>query len=140
MLFNVIMCLVECFIQSVLFFSLAIFFFHPIYYLRPSILSLLVVTQIRGHIAGSSPPLPTTVRALYFYREKISALSSLVYRIYSDTKLGCSCCYGLHITPFFLPNDIISSTPSLRPNSSTQRDINCMWSHRQENARYIKNK
>ena len=41
-------------------------------------LSLLAVTQIRGHIAGSSPPLPTTVRALYFYREKISALSSLV--------------------------------------------------------------
>ena len=58
-----------------------IFFFlllHPMYYLRPSILSLLVVTQIRGHIAGSFPPLPTTVRALHFYREKISALSSLV--------------------------------------------------------------
>ena len=58
------------------------FFFHLIYYLlfylRPSILSLLVVTQIRGHIAGSSPPLPTTVRALHFYRENISALSSLV--------------------------------------------------------------
>ena len=31
-------------------------FFHPIYYLRPSFLSLLVVPQIRGHIAGSSPP------------------------------------------------------------------------------------
>ena len=41
-------------------------------------LSLLVVTQIRDHMAGSSPPLPTTVRALHFYREKISALSSLV--------------------------------------------------------------
>ena len=41
-------------------------------------LSLLVVTQIRGHIAGSSPPLPTTVRALHFFREKTSALSSLV--------------------------------------------------------------
>ena len=54
-------------------------FFHPIYYLRPSILSLqLVVTQIRGHIAGSSPPLPTAVRALHFYREKLSALSCLV--------------------------------------------------------------
>ena len=55
-----------------------LFFLHPIHYLRPSILSLLVVTQIRGHIAGSSPPLPTTVRALHFYPEKISALSSLV--------------------------------------------------------------
>ena len=41
-------------------------------------LSLLVVTQIRGPIAGSSPPLPTTVRVLHFCREKISALSSLV--------------------------------------------------------------
>ena len=41
-------------------------------------LSLLVVTEIRGHIAGSPPPLPTTVRALPFYRGKISALSSLV--------------------------------------------------------------
>ena len=41
-------------------------------------LSLLVVTQIRGHIAGSFPTLPTTVRALHLYREKISPLSSLV--------------------------------------------------------------
>ena len=41
-------------------------------------LSLLVATQIRGHITGSSTPLPTTVRALHFYRERISALSSLV--------------------------------------------------------------
>ena len=44
-------------------------------------LSLLriVVAQIRGHIAGSSPPLPTTVRALLFCRKKISTLlSSLV--------------------------------------------------------------
>ena len=31
-----------------------------------------------GHIAGSSPPLPATVRALQFYREKISTLFSLV--------------------------------------------------------------
>ena len=54
-------------------------FSHPIYYFRPSFsLSLLVVTQIRGHIAGSSPPLPTTVRALHFYRDSISAFSSLV--------------------------------------------------------------
>ena len=61
--------------------SLLLFFFffsHLIYYLHPSVLSLLVVIQIRGHIAGSSPPLPTTVRALHFYREEISALSSLV--------------------------------------------------------------
>ena len=56
------------------------FFLHPIYYLRLSFfsLSLLVVTQIRGHTAGSSPPLPTMARALHFYRGKISALSSPV--------------------------------------------------------------
>ena len=60
-----------------LFFVFSFFFFpHPIYDLRPSFLSLLVVTQIRGHIAGSFPPLPTTVRALDFYREEILALSS----------------------------------------------------------------
>ena len=55
------------------------FFLHPIYYLRLSFfsLSLLVVTQIRGHTAGSSPPLSTTVRALHFYREKVSAVRSL---------------------------------------------------------------
>ena len=48
--------------------------FHSICYLRPSILSLLiVVTQIRGHIAGSSP-IPTTVRALHFLsREDFSS-------------------------------------------------------------------
>ena len=41
-----------------LFFSL--FFSHPtIYYLRPSCsLCLLVIAQIRGHIAGSSPASP----------------------------------------------------------------------------------
>ena len=55
-----------------------ILIFHPIYYLRPSFLSLLVATQIRGHTADSSPPLPTAVRDLRFYRDKISALSSLV--------------------------------------------------------------
>ena len=65
-------------LQRFLFLFSFFFFFHPIYYLRPYSLSLLVVTQIRGHIAGSSPPLPTAVRALHFYREKISALSSLV--------------------------------------------------------------
>ena len=32
--------------------------FFPFHYLRPSFLSLLVVIQIRGHIAGSSPPSP----------------------------------------------------------------------------------
>ena len=54
-------------------------FYCPIYYLRPSFsLSLVVVTHIRGHIGGSSTPLPSTVRALHFCREKISSPSSPV--------------------------------------------------------------
>ena len=51
--------------------------FSPFFFSLPPII-LIVVTQIRGHIAGSSLPLPITVRALHSYREKISALSSLV--------------------------------------------------------------
>ena len=64
---------------SYYFLFLLFFFFFPSYSLySPFFLSFLVVPQIRGHIAGSSPPLPTTVRALHFYREKIAALCSLV--------------------------------------------------------------
>ena len=48
------------------------------YYHRPSFsLSLLFVTQIRGHLADSSPPLRTTVRALHCYRKNMSY--ALVY-------------------------------------------------------------
>ena len=40
---------------------------------------VIVVTQIRGHIAGSSPPFPLRyIRALHSCREKDSAPSSLV--------------------------------------------------------------
>ena len=62
------------YISSILFFP------RPIYYIRLLYLSplLIVVTQIRGHIAGSSPPIHTAVRALHFYREKISALPSSI--------------------------------------------------------------
>ena len=64
------------FIVVFVFFA---FFWQPIYCRRPSFLSLPVVTQIRAHIiAGSSPALPTTVRALDFHCEKTPALSSLV--------------------------------------------------------------
>ena len=61
------------------FFSLSRLFSSPSFSL-----SLLVVTQIRRHIAGSSPPLPT-VGALHLYRENILALSSLV-----DSRLSCT--------------------------------------------------
>ena len=55
----------------------ACFFFIPFIIFALLFLSLLVVTQIRGYISGSFL-LPTTVRALHFYRDKISARSSLV--------------------------------------------------------------
>ena len=66
---------------ATLVFSSSFLFFFPSHLLSPPSysLSVLVVTQIRGHTAGSSPPLPTTVRALHFFRDNISALlSSLV--------------------------------------------------------------
>ena len=55
------------------------FFFTPIVILALFFLSLLRVTQMRGHIAGSFfSPLPTAVRAFHFYREKTLAFASLV--------------------------------------------------------------
>ena len=55
------------------------FLFSICYYLRPSFsLPLLVVTQIRGHISRLFSPRPTAVRTFDFYREKTSALSSLL--------------------------------------------------------------
>ena len=51
-------------------------------------LSLLVVTQIRGHLAGSSSPLTTTVRALHFFFREISAL--IFSLVHSRRILLCS--------------------------------------------------
>ena len=48
-------------------------FFHPILCLRPSFscsLLLVVVTQIRGHVARSSPPFPLLARAFPFHHDK----------------------------------------------------------------------
>ena len=65
-----------CF-ESFFFFCPSHLLSSPFYSLS-LLLILIVVTQIRGHIAGSSPPLPATVRALHFYREEVSAVPSLV--------------------------------------------------------------
>ena len=47
-------------------FFIIIIFFPPHLLSSPFYsLSLLVVTQIRGHIAGPPPPLPARVRALH---------------------------------------------------------------------------
>ena len=88
------------------------FFFIPFteYYLRPSVLSLLVVTQIPGHIAGSSPPLPTLVRALHFNREKIPALSSLLV-------ISSDCAYPRYegaLTPLFMGAESCEKSESLQ--------------------------
>ena len=59
------------------------------------------------------PPLPTTVRALHFYRENSSDLPS-------STRVDFYVVgYCLHIKPFlvYIPN-ISSSTPSALPDSS----------------------
>ena len=58
--------------------SFFLFLFFPIPFIVLLIFLSLVVAQFRGHIAGPSPRLPTTVRALHFYREKISAIFSIV--------------------------------------------------------------
>ena len=54
------------------------FFLIPFMILAQLSRSLPVVTQIRGHTASPPPPSPATVRAFIFYRQKISAFSSLL--------------------------------------------------------------
>ena len=65
------------------YFNLAPFIVFALLFLAPSYRVYWYSTinsrnSDPGHIAGSSPPLPTTFRALHSYREKISPLSSLV--------------------------------------------------------------
>ena len=62
-----------CFCFCFVFFSIPFIIFALLF-----LLSLLIVTQIRGYITGSSPSLSTAVRDLYFCLQNISALSSLV--------------------------------------------------------------
>ena len=64
------------------YFNLAPFIVFALLFLAPSYRVYWYSTinsrnSDPGHIAGSSPPLPTTVRALYLLREKMSALPSL---------------------------------------------------------------
>ena len=74
-----------CTFFSLLFFLL--FFSIPFILSSPFCsLSLPVVTQIRGHIAGSSPPLPTTVRALHF-------LSQENFSCFFPRRLASNCAY-----------------------------------------------
>ena len=62
----------------VIFIYLLLIFLHPIYYL-PLLFSLPPsLNSDPGSHGRLFFPLSTTVRALHFYREKISALSSLV--------------------------------------------------------------
>ena len=92
--------------------SITLFFF-------PSIMFALLFSLPPGRKSdpGSHsrlpPPLPTTVRALHFYRENSSDLPS-------STRVDFYVVgYCLHIKPFlvYIPN-ISSSTPSALPDSS----------------------
>ena len=63
---SIVLYQVVCFFHSIIIFAL---FFS---------LSLLVITDPRSHTRLFSPAVTSTVRALHFYRDKISAFSSLV--------------------------------------------------------------
>ena len=67
-----------------------IIFLHPMHYPRTTLALPLSSSSDPGSHGGPSSPLPTTVRAFIFYREKISALSSLATRVevYIPTLLG----------------------------------------------------
>ena len=111
-------------------------FFRPIYYLRPSILSppiKIVVTQIRGHIAGSSP-LSTAVRALHFFsRQDFSS--------FFPRQLASNCAYqrsalsAVDFFSFFLANKFKSSPrrdSNSRTNASSIRGLPLLIVHRSD--------
>ena len=61
-----------------LFITSKYIFSHPIYYLRTSMLSLLVVTQIRGHIEGRLFPPPPYYGSCLTFLSREDFSSSLV--------------------------------------------------------------
>ena len=80
------------------FFS---FLFRPIYYLSPCFLSLLLIvgTQIRCHIAGSSPPSPPG--RFFFFATRLEPF-----------RLASSCAYlTLMCKENTLPGTVLSSMP-----------------------------
>ena len=88
------------------FFFLSIPFILPLPFCS---LSLLVVTQMRGHIAGSSHPLPTTVRASHF-------LSRQCFSSFFPRRLASNC---VRIIKYFkvrgrLRNSNLDSTSRIR--------------------------
>ena len=120
--------------------SIAILFFFSYYFfavpfiIYAVLVSLppVVVTQIRDHIYTSTSrlffPPAATVRALHFYREKISALSSLVD---SPRRLASKCAYPFYCRrsqhfPFIFTNKtpethnggIVIGTPGRRHQHS----------------------
>ena len=74
------------------------FFFFPMPFIMFALLFSLPPSRSSdpGSHSRLFPPLPTTVRALHFYRAKISALSSLVrytstHHTYTYTWYVCNC-------------------------------------------------
>ena len=100
--------------KYVFFFSPSRLLYSPFVFSLPPINSR--ITQIRGHIAGSSPPHPTTVRALHFYREKILALSSLVD---SRRTVLTHASRSQQLIPFFIFANKFRISPRRDSNSRT---------------------
>ena len=83
-------------LQRFLFLFSFFFFFHPIYYLRPYSLSLLVVTQIRGQSRLFSPPT---------HHGSCLAFLSQDFSSFFPRRLASSCAYPRQalsaVDPFF---------------------------------------
>ena len=105
---------------NIVFVFLLLLVSHPIYLPHQSLsLSLLVVTQIRGHIAGSSPSSPLRFRALLFYRDNILGLSYLVHsrRIVLIHARRCPLLIVFLVKFFYASKFVIS--PRWNPKSQT---------------------
>ena len=78
----------KCLVAQKRQYFFSFLFFFPSHLLSSPFyhLSLLVVTQIRGHVAGSSPPVPTTVRALHL-------LSREDFSSFLPRRLASNCAY-----------------------------------------------
>ena len=69
----------ESYVPGCLFFLFWTYLAGANFQFQISVQGATFFSKTRGHIAGCSDPSPLrTVRALHFYREKISALSPLV--------------------------------------------------------------
>ena len=69
-------------------YTVYIFFLHPIYFLALLSLSLPVVTQIRGHIAGPPPPFPLRYNNTFVFIARM-----IKHFLPSTTRVEITCYY-----------------------------------------------